>query len=133
MIQFSKRLWRSAPIATLILVASLLVAGAFTVRSVAFWIYWNDPAHRAQAIEPWMTPRYIAHSWSVPPEVVLDALGEFERSKKGPMSLEQIADVQQIPADSLITSIEAAIQGFDTMRPAPPKPKRSKHAPKDGT
>lgn len=133
MLQFFKRLWQNAPIATLILLASLAVAGAFAVRSVAFWIYWNDPAHRAQAIEPWMTPKYISHSWAVPPQVVLEALGDFERTKKGPMSLDQIADALQVPPDSLITAIEAAIQDFDSMRPAPPKPTRGRPVPKDGT
>ena len=46
----------------------------FAVRLVASWIYWNDPAHRDVEIAPWMTPRYVAHSWRLPPEVVAETL-----------------------------------------------------------
>jgi len=81
-IRFIKRLWSSAPFAVLVLAASLIVAGVFAARSIAFWAYWNDPAHRAQAIEPWMTPKYISHSWRVPPDIVIDAMGPFEHVKK---------------------------------------------------
>lgn len=116
LIQFIKRLWGSAPIATLVLIASLMVAGGFAVRSVAFWIYWNDPAHRAQAIEPWMTPKYIAHSWDVPLDVVIEALGDVPRPPKSPMGLDQIANIQQISPDTLIVDVEAAIQTFKIKR-----------------
>ena len=121
MIRFLKRLWSQAPFATIILAISLLVAGVFATRSVALWAYWNDPAHRAQAIEPWMTPKYISHSWRVPPEVVTTVLGDFERSKKGPMSLEQIAAKQGIAPDALIDTIEQAIKDFNNTRPSAPK------------
>ncbi|MBU2867951.1 hypothetical protein [Pacificibacter marinus] len=112
---------------------SLAVAGFFTVRSVALWVYWNDPQHRAQAIEPWMTPKYIAHSWAVPPHVVLDALGEFQRRKKGPMSLDQIAAAQNISTSDLITSVEASIDSFNMTRPSPPSSPPQGSAPKDGS
>ena len=122
MIRFVKRLWNTAPIATVVLVVSLLVAGVFTTRAVAFWIYWNDPAHRAQAIEPWMTPKYVAHSWDVPPQVVRDALGEFKRDKNGPMSLDQVAKSQGIALEDLIAKIETAIETFEANRTTPDTP-----------
>ncbi|RPE71768.1 hypothetical protein EDD53_0896 [Pacificibacter maritimus] len=112
MIRFVKHLWSHAPFATLILAVSLLVAGVFATRSVALWIYWNDPAHRAQALEPWMTPKYISHSWRVPTQVVVDALGDFERAKKGPMRLEQIAAELDVTPETLIDRIDQAITDY---------------------
>jgi hypothetical protein len=114
------------------LVVSLAVAGLFTVRSVALWAYWHDPQHRAQAIEPWMTPKYIAHSWGVPAHVVLESLGDFQRHKKGPMSLDQIAAAQNTSTRDLITAVESAINSFNMTRPASPPPPHGP-APKDGT
>ncbi|MBU2936258.1 MULTISPECIES: hypothetical protein [Pacificibacter] len=132
--QFFKRLWQNTPIATVVLVVSLAVAGLFTVRSVALWVYWHDPQHRAQAIEPWMTPKYIAHSWAVPPHIVGDALGDFQRHKKGPMNLDQIAAAKDMSTRDLITSIEDAIHSFNLTRPSPPPPPPPhRPAPKDGS
>lgn len=131
--QFFKRLWQNAPIATIVLLVSLAIAGLFAVRSVALWVYWQDPQHRAQAIEPWMTPKYIAHSWGVPPNVVLDTLGDFQRRKKGPMSLDQIATAQNIPTRDLITSVEASIDNFNMTRASPPPSQPNGLPPKDGS
>lgn len=130
-LQFFKRLWLNAPIATIVLVMSLAVAGVLTVRSVAFW---KDHHQRTQAIEAWMTPKYIAHSWAVPPEVVMDALGDFKRRKNGPMSLEQIAKAQGVSVHDLILSVDEAVHSFDIMRPPPPPPHAppGRPMPKDG-
>ncbi len=51
-----------------------LVTLVFLVRLAIFTVYWSDPAHRNLAPEPWMTPGYIAHSWSIPPEDLARAL-----------------------------------------------------------
>lgn len=64
-------------------------------------------APRDQIIEGWMTPRYVAHSWDVPREV-MTSLG-FERGTDGPRPLNKIAEDRGIPVDVLITEIEAAI------------------------
>lgn len=130
MIRFIKRLWSSAPFAVLVLAASLIVAGVFAARSIAFWAYWNDPAHRAQAIEPWMTPKYISHSWRVPPDIVIDAMGPFEHVKKGPMSLEHIATTQDVDPQVIVNAIQDAIQDFtDERQNATSKLKPSKRLP----
>lgn len=60
-----------------------------------------------QTIEGWMTPRYVAHSWDVPREV-MTGLG-FERGTDGPRPLSRIAEDRGIPVDVLIAEIEAAI------------------------
>jgi len=83
----------------------------FAVRSVLFFVYWSDPAHRDQPIEGWMTPRYVVQSWQLPPEVMIDALGE------GPMpgkrrTLAEIAASQGISFDELGIRIEDAAKAF---------------------
>ena len=85
MIAHVKRLWAAAPIATLVLALALAAAGLFAVRGVAFWVYWSNPARHEQAIAPWMTPGYIAHSWQVPRDVVIDAVQAPVPPPNGPI------------------------------------------------
>ena len=69
------RLWREHRLVFLAFVAALALTALFTIRAAVFAVYWTDPAHRDQAIEGWMTPRYVAHSWDLPRDVVGEALG----------------------------------------------------------
>ncbi|MGB8622641.1 MAG: hypothetical protein WCD16_07470, partial [Paracoccaceae bacterium] len=68
-------LWRRHRIALSAFVLAAAAALFFALRFTIFWIYWSDPTHREMAIEGWMTPGYVAHSYHVPPQVVRDALG----------------------------------------------------------
>lgn len=125
MIRQVRRLWDAAPIATILLALSLAAAGYFGVRTVAFWVYWQDPAHRQQQIEPWMSPGYVAHSWQVPRRVVTGAIGLADRPPKGgPRSLSDIAEERGVTFDDLATTLEDAIRAFhedeDTARAADP-------------
>ncbi len=80
----------------------------FGVRMIMGAIYWADPRHTDQAIEGWMTPRYVAMSWRVPPEVVIEALA-LERPEGRVPRLEEIAAERGIDLATLTTMIEAAI------------------------
>ena len=58
-----------------------------------------------------MTPRYVVQSWHVPPEVMIEALGE------GPMpgkrrTLAEIAGDRGITPDALIGELNAAIEAY---------------------
>ncbi|GGD34282.1 hypothetical protein [Sinisalibacter lacisalsi] len=109
MIRWFKRLWSAAPLATVLLVLALAAAGLFAVRSVAFVIYWSDPARQEQTIAGWMTPGYIAHSWQVPRAVVLEAVNAPVPPPAGPMSLRDLAALNEVSVDALIAEVEAAI------------------------
>lgn len=111
MIAFVKRLWAAAPVATAVLALALAFGAFFAVRMVAFWIYWHDPEHRHQQIEPWMTPRFISHSWQLPRELVLEAIGAPPRPDHL-MNLEEIAQAQGVPPEELVARLEAAIAAF---------------------
>ena len=82
--------WRRHPILTTGFIIAVLFSVMFAIRSVVFVVYWSDPDHRNVALESWMTPRYIARSWDIPPEVVLSALGTDEMPGRR-LSLEDIA------------------------------------------
>lgn len=100
--------FRQRPIATIVFLLAALIAVAFIVRGAMFAIWWSDPAHRDQAIEGWMTPRYVARSWDVAPTVVGDALG-FDGPPARRRTLAEIAAERGVPLDDLAAAIEAAI------------------------
>lgn len=100
----------------LILTAAFLVAAGLTlifgVRTVLYAVYWADPDKRDQVIAYWMTPRYVARSWDVPPAVVAEAIGvTMERSRR-PQTLEDIAEARGETVEALAARIDAAILSY---------------------
>lgn len=109
-------LWRDNKALLAGFVLALAVMLFFAVRTTMFWIYWADPAHRNQAIEPWMTPRYVAHSWDVPPQVVGEALG---LESGGPrITMADLAAREGISLDALVERVMAAILAHRAARDA---------------
>ena len=92
----------------------------FAVRFTLAVFYWSDPAHHDQAIEGWMPLRFVARSWDVPPEVLVDAAG-LPPDLRIRRNLDLIADDQGIPVAALIAQLNAAITAFRAQsdRPAP--------------
>lgn len=88
----------------------------FSFRSVAFFIYWSDPARHEQPVAGWMTPRYVAHSWKVPPQLIMQVIGQDAMPKKR-SSLEEIAKEQGRNLDDLIAELTQAVETFE------PKPR----------
>jgi len=130
-IAFVKRLWAAAPVATVILGLALVATGFFAVRMVAFSIYWHDPAHRQQQIAGWMTPGYVANSWHVPREVVLEAI-DAPRNPGHPLNLADIAAMQGKTADEVIAEAQAAIAEFRANDPHGHPPPPADPAPPQG-
>lgn len=86
-----KDLWTHNRKTFLAFVAVLGLTGFFGARAVTQYVYWSDPARQNQTLAEWMTPRYVARSYNIPPEVVKAAWG---LDPDGPMrraSLETIA------------------------------------------
>jgi len=100
-------LWRRHPILTTAFLAAAALTVLFTVRSVMFTVYWADPSHRDQAIKPWMTPRYVAHSWQLSPDEVIAAL-EVPLSAGHRKTLGEIATDAGVPLSTLTARIQAA-------------------------
>lgn len=96
-----------------LLFAAFLLALALTLffgtRALLFAIHWHDPAREDEEIAGWMTPRYVAHSWHVPPEVVADAIDLAPGEAGRRPTLDRIAAEKGIPVADLADRIEAAI------------------------
>lgn len=81
----------------------------FAARMALFTLYWSDPAHREQPLEPWMTPRYIAHSWHLPPDELRALLGPLPPEAGRRPTLRDIAAARGIPVETLIDELGAAL------------------------
>ncbi|WP_157966215.1 hypothetical protein [Oceanibium sediminis] len=99
-----------------LLVLAFLLAAAVTVffgvRMTVRALYWSDPAHSDQAVAGWMTPRYVARSWDVPPEVIAEALGVPLERPRRPLTLEDIASAQGESVEAVAARVEAAIDAY---------------------
>jgi hypothetical protein len=91
------------------LVVALLLATVFLIRAVLVLSGWGpDPA---RPVEGWMTPRYLARVYAIPPEMLAPVLG-LAPGEAPRESLETLAVRQGIPLPDLIARIES-------LRPAP--------------
>ncbi|MFY0633214.1 MAG: hypothetical protein JXQ91_05345 [Vannielia sp.] len=99
-------LLRRHPILTAAFALALAATLFFGFRTVQRTLYWMDPAHQAQALEPWMTPRYIAHSWLVDGRELARHLGVPPDPKERP-TLETIAQKRGVPLAQVISEAEA--------------------------
>ncbi|GAB5445665.1 hypothetical protein [Gymnodinialimonas sp.] len=109
MIARLKTAWTKAPWLTTAFALAVALTLFFAISAILDAIYWADPRHIDQEIAGWMSPGYVALSWDVPREVMIEAVNRAPGGG-GPHRLEDIAAEQGVPLDALITRIEAAIQ-----------------------
>ncbi len=107
-------LWRDHRLLLAATVVALAVTLFFAVRLAVFALYWSE--HRDEAIAGWMTPRYIAHSWDVPPEVIGEALGLAPVQSGRPPTLDRVAAERGVPVTELEAAVEAAIARYRAER-----------------
>ncbi len=91
MIRTFRKLWATNRLLLMGFTAAFAITLFFGIRVISSAIYWNDPAHRNQTIEGWMTIRYVANSWQVPPKVIVDALASPPSREGRPVRLQDIA------------------------------------------
>lgn len=111
-----RRLWRENRLVFIGFVLAAALTLFFATRLTLNWIYWNDPAHRDQEIAGWMTPRYVAHSWRIPPEVLAGTLG-LEPGPGRPPTLSEIAAARGTTVEALAAAIEAAAERHRATKP----------------
>jgi len=110
----------------LMVLAFLLVVsftGLFAVRTVRRAIYWHY--HQDEPIRPWMNLGYIAHSYSVPPWVLHQALGLPPKPDRRP--IREIAREQHRSVDEVIAILQDAI-----VHARPPYPPPGPPPPREG-
>lgn len=98
---FRRHLWP-----TVILAAGLVALVWFGGRFVSEVLYFSDPAHREQPLAGWMSPRYVARSWDLPPDVVADVMQLAPGHRH--TTLDQVAARQNITIKELQRRVEAA-------------------------
>jgi len=105
----------------LVLALALVVAltGLFAVRTVRRALYWR--LHRDEAIRPWMSLPYVAHSYRVPPQVLYQALG-IDHPPHDRRPIREIAYEQNRPVDEVIATLQEAIARERASRPGQPPP-----------
>ena len=111
-----RRLWRDHRLLTIAFLLAGVLTTFFAVRLIASWIYWNDPAHRDVEIAGWMTPRYVAHSWRLPPEIVAETL-DLGPPAGPPPTFADLAAERGVTVEDLATQIEAAAEAHRAARP----------------
>lgn len=121
-----RKLWRAAPVLTAGLALALALAGFFAVRLALGAIFWSDPQNRDLPIAAWMTPRFVAMSWHVPKEVVIDALG-MTPDGRGPQPLDRMAAERGVPVSDLIADLEQAIADWRAAHPEQGPPGDAAH------
>jgi hypothetical protein len=100
----------------------LLVLAFAVLVAIALWFAMGAVRHalefdvaKEQPLAPWMTPRYVAHSWDVPREAMMDILG-LEPDNPRRRTLEEIAAEKGVPVADYIAGIEAGITAFRAER-----------------
>ena len=113
--------WHQWLLLALFLLA-LLVTGWFAARAVRRAIYLRN--HQDEQIRPWMSVRYVARSYRVPPHVLYEAI-KLQPVPGDRRPLREIAREQNRPVEKLIIELQEAIKEFrarspDVERPPPP-------------
>ncbi len=111
-----RRLWRDHKLLTIAFLLAGTLTTFFAVRLVASWIYWNDPAHRDLDIAGWMTPRYVAHSWRLPPEILAETL-DLGPPAGSPPTIAELAAERGVTVEDLARQIEAAAEAHRAANP----------------
>lgn len=109
MIARLREAWTRAPWLLSAFALALVLTLYFGISTVLNALYWADPRHINQEIAGWMSPGYVAMSWNVPREVMMEALAR-EPGITGPHRLEDIAAERGVPLAALIAEVEQAIQ-----------------------
>jgi hypothetical protein len=114
-----KRLsWRQWVLVLAFLLAAL-GTGLFATRAVRRAVYWQT--HRDEPIKPWMSVRYVARSYRVPPYVLYQAI-RLEPRQRDRRPLREIAREQNRSVEELIAELQEAIKHSRPPYPPPPPP-----------
>ena len=101
-----KKLWSDHKLLVLGFVAALLLTAMLLMRLIADVAYW--PQHQDEEISGWMTVGYVAHSYDVDKDGLIEALG-VETDLRRHLTLKAIADAQDMTLSDLRNALLKAI------------------------
>ena len=117
-----RRFWAAAPVATALLALALAATLLFGARSALFWANRHERIAREQPVAAWMTPGFVAHSWHLPRDVVIEALALEPRTKPPRETLADLAATRGVPVEDLIAALDAASAAHRAAHPPPDAP-----------
>lgn len=79
----------------------------FGIKTGLNFLYFNDPAHRDEALKPWMTPRYIGMSYQLPPHIINQAM-QLNPKDNRRLTVGEVATKQGVTLDELERRIRIA-------------------------
>lgn len=116
MIGFLKFTWRKHPVLSGIFALALLAVAFFAINVGRHWLYFKNPDHYEQTLEPWMTPRYVGMSWGLPREMIEDVM-ELPRDGEGrPPKVKDIAARMGLTLPELQARVATAKAEFEAER-----------------
>ncbi len=95
-----------------VLAVAAIAAAVFAIRLATSTANWRQPPQPFEPIAAWMTPRYVARSWQVPPEVVADALALQRDGNGRRITLSELAAQQGVEPEALIVTLVDAITAY---------------------
>lgn len=112
-------------------VLAALVTLVFAVRTIVGVASWHPPEN--EPIRSWMTVGYIGRSWDLDPRRI-DAVAGLPLPVNRPLTLAEIATQRDVPVETVIAEVEAAIAAIRAedagqQPPEPPPPPAQPPAP----
>ena len=101
-----KKLWSDHKLLVLGFLAALILTTILFVRLIADVVYW--PQHQNEEISGWMTVGYVAHSYDVDKDGLIEAFG-IETDIRRHLTLKAIADAQNMTFAKLRNALLKAI------------------------
>lgn len=116
MIAKIKHLWREHKL----LLVTFLIVSTFTLmffaRTIVGAAYFK--AHADRPIEPWMPIGFIAKTYQVPPDILLDA-ANIPEGQSIRLQIKRVAQETGVPYEQLVAQFMDAIRKQRDMRPSP--------------
>ncbi|SNY91943.1 hypothetical protein SAMN04515647_2185 [Cohaesibacter sp. ES.047] len=112
MIKALRYFWKEQPVALSALILALCVLVFFGARFAMSFIYFQDPTHRNETLQKWMTPKYVGMSYRLPRDVIHDVmqLEDFEGKR---IKLEDVAERMGITLKELEQRVRAAKRAYE--------------------
>ena len=95
-----------------VLALALIGTLIFAVRLATSTALWRDPPQPNEPIAGWMTPRYVARSWDVPPEVIAAALALEHDGSGRKITLAELAAQRGTDPATLTAELTLAITAY---------------------
>lgn len=109
MIERIKSAWRHHPWISTAFLLALVVAVVLFVRAIWVAVYWSGVDEVNPKLEPWMTPRYVIHTWDIKRRDLRQLVAGEEDDVDGlhDLTMGKIAILKGMEFDQFATQLES--------------------------